>query len=105
MFENGKPDECLLFMRQFNRTLAASGTLEMVVKVQYLRTLVCGEVLHQFDLLSNNAEITETLNEEYIIKGLALKVSTVNSIFFKHNATRNEETTRSKSKTLYGALD
>ena len=28
LFENGKPEEFLLFVRNFNMTLAASGTLE-----------------------------------------------------------------------------
>ena len=59
-------------------TLMASGTLETGAKVQYLRTLVRGEALHQFDSLYADVEITEPLTVEYIIKGLALYFPPVN---------------------------
>ena len=58
LFDNGKPKEFLLFVRNFNMNLAASGTLEAGVKYQYLRTIVCGEALYQFDLLSDDVEVT-----------------------------------------------
>ena len=58
LFLNGYPEEFLLFVCNFNMTLAASGTLEAGVKVQYLHTLVRGEVLHQFYLLSADVEST-----------------------------------------------
>ena len=41
-FDNGDPEEFLFFVRDSNMTLAASGTLEMGAKIQYLCTLVCG---------------------------------------------------------------
>ena len=50
-FENGDPEE-FFFVLNFNMTLAASGTLEAGAKYQYICTLVCGEALRQFDLLS-----------------------------------------------------
>ena len=62
-FDNGNPEEFLLFLHNFNTILAATGTLETVTKIQYLRTLVCGEALHQFDLLSSDMEMSETLNK------------------------------------------
>ena len=49
---NGDPEEFLLFMHKFNMTLTASGALGAVAKVQYLCTLVRGEALRQFYLLS-----------------------------------------------------
>ena len=52
--------------------LAETGTLEMDTKIQYIRMLVCGEVLRQFYLFSAEIENTETLNVDYYIKGLAL---------------------------------
>ena len=64
-------------------TLAATGTLETVTKIQYLRTLVCGEALHQFDLLSSDLEMMETLNTEYIIKVLELYSPPVNLLLKK----------------------
>ena len=52
LFENGEPEEFLLSVRNFNMTLAVSETLEMGAKIQYLRTLVRGEFLRQFESLS-----------------------------------------------------
>ena len=71
LFDNGDPEEFLLFVRNLNMTLAASGTLEVGTKYQYLQTLVHGEALCQFKLLSAEVEITQTLNIEDIIKGLS----------------------------------
>ena len=61
-------------------TLAASWTLEAGPKYQYLFTLVCGEALHQFDLLSADLEGTGTLNVDYIIRCLSQYTPPVNSL-------------------------
>ena len=71
LFNNGKPEGFLLSVRNFNMTLAASGILDAGTKCQYHRTLDCGEVLRQFDSLYADPESTETLNVDYIIRGLA----------------------------------
>ena len=60
-----------MFIRNFNTTPAATGMLEMDANIQYLCTLVCGESLRQFYLLSAEVEKTETTNVDYNIKGLA----------------------------------
>ena len=52
----------------------------MGVKIQYLRTLVRGEALRHFYVLSADVENTETLNLDYYIKGLALYFFPVNSL-------------------------
>ena len=57
LFDNGDLEEFLLFVCNFNMTLVASGTLDTDAKIQYLCTLVRGEALHQFDLLSADMEI------------------------------------------------
>ena len=51
LFDFGKPEEFLLFIRNFNMTLETIKTLYMEPKIQYLCTLVRGEALRQFDLL------------------------------------------------------
>ena len=71
LFHNGDPEEFLLFFRNFNMTLAASRILGEGAKYQYLRNLVCGEALHWFDLLYADTESAETLNVDYIIRGLS----------------------------------
>ena len=78
MFDNGDPEE--FFVRNFNMTIAALGKLGMGTTIQYLSTLVHGEVLRHFYSLSSDMEITETLTLEYIIKGLALYAFPVNLI-------------------------
>ena len=70
--------------------LSALGTLEAGAKYQYLRTLVCGEALRQFDLLSDDIEGTETLNVDYIIKGLAHYFPSINLLFKKSSACAME---------------
>ena len=45
-FDNSRPEEFLLFVSNFNMTLAASGTLESGTKIQYLRMIVHGEALN-----------------------------------------------------------
>ena len=64
LFDNGEPEEFLLFVRNFNMTLAAPGTLETDTNIKYLCTLICGEVLHQFESFSNDVESTETITVE-----------------------------------------
>ena len=72
LFEHGKPKEFLLFVRNINTTLVATITLETDEKVKYLHTLVRGEALHQFDLLSADMENTDTSSAvEYLLKGSA----------------------------------
>ena len=70
LFEHGDTEEFLLFVPNFQMTLEATGTLETEANVQYLRTLVHGEALHQFDLLSIDVENTDTsLDVDYLMKG------------------------------------
>ena len=72
LFDNGKPEEFLSFVRNFQTTLAAMGTLETEAKVHYLHMLVFGEALNQFDLLSADMENMDTsLDVDYLLKGLA----------------------------------
>ena len=71
LFDHGKPEDFLLFIRNFNTNLAATGMLNMDTKIQYLCTLFLAEVLHKFCLLFADVENTETLNVDYYTKGLA----------------------------------
>ena len=80
LFDNGETEEFFLFVHNFNMTLVASGPLESGAKYKHLRTLVCGEALCQFDSLSADVEGTETLNIDYIIRGLAQYFSPVDSL-------------------------
>ena len=71
-FDHGDPEEFLLFVRNFIITIAAPGTLETDVKVQYICTIIHGEALHKFDMLYVDVEnMDTTLTVDYLIKGLA----------------------------------
>ena len=52
LFDHGYPEEFLLFVRNFNMNLTATGTLDIDVNIQYMCTLFRGEALRQIDLLS-----------------------------------------------------
>ena len=57
LFDHGKPEKFILFVTNFQTTLAATGTLQTEAKVQYFCTLVRGEELRQFDLFSDEVRI------------------------------------------------
>ena len=46
LFDNDDRKYFLLFVRNFNMTLVASGALESGTKIQYLRMIVHGEALN-----------------------------------------------------------
>ena len=52
LFHYSDQEEFLLFVRNFNMNLKASGNLETAAKVKCHRKIVSGESLHQFDTLS-----------------------------------------------------
>ena len=52
-------------------TLATSETLEAGAKYQYFFTFVRVEALRQFYSLSADVEVTETINVDYIVRGLS----------------------------------
>ena len=57
-------------------TLAATVKLETEANVQYLSMLVCGETLHNFELLSADVENKNTsLDVDYLLKDLAWCIS------------------------------
>ena len=58
--------------------------------MQYICTLVRGEVLYQFDLVSTDAKNTENLLDvDYLLKGLAWYLPPVNSLSKQKRAMRH----------------
>ena len=90
LFDNGEPEEFLLFIRNFNMTLATSGTLEAGAKYQYLCNIFCREALRHFESLSYYWESTQTPNGHDIIKGLSQYCFPVN-LLFKEKITMRRE--------------
>ena len=85
---NGDPEEFLLFIHYFNMTLKAPGMLETSAKVQYLCTLVRGEVLCQFETLYDDTESTTPLTVEVIILVLGLYYIPINFLSKKNHTMR-----------------
>ena len=72
LFDHVALEKFLLIVQNFQISLAATGMLEMEAKIQYLCTLLCGEALCQFDLVSADAKNIKTLLDvDYLLKGLA----------------------------------
>ena len=72
LFENGEPEEFLLFVCNFNMTLTASQMLKTAGKVQYLLMIIGGEALRQFYPMSSDMEGTNPLTAEAITLGLGV---------------------------------
>ena len=84
-------------------TLASTGTLETDAKIQYLRTLVRGEALCQFDLFPSEVENAETLKIGYYIRGSALYFPPVNSLLKKSAMRLRRKRTRGLKVRCYAA--
>ena len=59
-------------------TIKASGTLVDITKIKYLRTLVHGEVLRQFEMFSDEVRSTNSEKLRSIILGLGTYFPPVN---------------------------
>ena len=72
LFYNGKPEALLFLIRNINITLEASGTIKAGANIQYLHTMLRGEVLRQFDALSDEVEsaIPEALKYIILVLGM-----------------------------------
>ena len=70
LFDNSAIGEFLLFARNFNVTLKASGTLNSGVNIQYRCNLVRGEELCQFDTLPTKVGSAIPENLTSIILGV-----------------------------------
>ena len=80
LIDNGKPEEFLLFVRNFKMTLEASGTLDASAKLHCIYTLLRGEALHKFDTLCDQVRSTNITNLSRILLGLGTYSSPVNML-------------------------
>ena len=86
LHDNGDTEDFMFFVRHFNTTPAASGTLEIYAKVQYLHTLVSGELLCWFHLLSAGVEGTNPLTVKNYYFWVGCLIFPVNQISKKKSA-------------------
>ena len=78
LFDNGYPEEFLLFIRNFQITPKASVNLSDGTNIHYLFTVLYGEALHQIDTLSVEVGITTRANLNRIILGLCMYFFPIN---------------------------
>ena len=84
MFENGKTGGFLLFIRNFQMTLGASGALTASAKIQYLSKLLCGEVLGKLDMLPVEVGSTSATHLNHILLVLGAYVFPINALSKKN---------------------
>ena len=70
LFNNGKLEDFLLFTQNFKMMLEASVTLVTNAKLQYIRTILNGEELRQFDTFCDQLGITNTAHVRPIVLGV-----------------------------------
>ena len=87
-FYNYEPEEFLLFLQKFETTLEASGTLAASAKIQYLHTLVHGDLLGQIYTLSVEVRSTASEHLKLIILGLGTYSFLVNALSKQRCAVR-----------------
>ena len=88
-FDNIEPQEFLMFIRNFNMTLKASGTLKSSAKIQCLCTLTRGEEVHHFDMLSSELGSATTENLTSVILGLGMYSFPINALSKKKCVMRH----------------
>ena len=52
MLKNGKPEEFLMIAKNFNTTIDGTGTTYVSGRINYIRTMFCGEYLQKIDELA-----------------------------------------------------
>ena len=70
LFHNCEPEEFLLFVQNFKMTPDALETLSTNVKIHYLRTILRGVELHQFDSLCAHVAIVTIAYLNRVVLGL-----------------------------------
>ena len=89
LFDNDNLEYVLLYVCNVHTTIYSLGTLDPTAKAKYLRTIVCEEVLRQFDLLYAEVESENPLIVEAIVFGLGAYFPPVNSPWKKERAMRS----------------
>ena len=79
LFYNNKTEELLLFVHILKMVLDASRTLADNVNLQFLNTIICGEVLQQVHHLCDKVGSTTMAHIKRVILGLGTYFSPLNA--------------------------
>ena len=66
MFENGKPEEFLQMMKDFKTGTDGTGTTSAPENIQFLRKMLRGETLWEFDVIASQVGITTNVHLKQI---------------------------------------
>ena len=105
IFNNGKTEEFLLFIRNFQMTLETARAIAAGSKIRYIGMLVCDETPHQLGTLSVEVVSTTSENLKPIILYLGTYFFLLMRCLKKSDAPWNEESARFKSKMLLCSHD
>ena len=75
IFNNVQPDEFLLFIKDFRRTLEDTGAILTSGHIHYLCSLIHREALHKLYYIDNYHRDTTATNVEAIMQGLGMYFS------------------------------
>ena len=105
-FENGKPEELIQMMKDFNTATDRTGTTSDNGKIQFLRTMLRGEALREFDVITSQVGST-TNGYIKLIKEVANLLSPpqrAQKTETRHEA-RNEKTPRSPLRNIFSTTN
>ena len=86
LFDNGEPEEFLLFIQNYQITLDELGTLATGTNIQYLCILLHGEAIHQLETLSVEVGSLTIEHLNRIILGFGTYLFPVNVLSKKKRA-------------------
>ena len=81
LFDNGEFDEFLLFMQNSNMMLNESWMLTDNKKLQYIRTIIRGQALHQLDTLCGQVGSTTMSHLNHLVLGLGTYFPPMNTLY------------------------
>ena len=100
LFDNGYPEELLLFVQNFKMTIDASGTLIANAKLHYLCTQLHVEALHQSYTLCDQVGSTNMSHLNQFILGLGTYYFPVNALSEQMSVIRRGMRNLRKLKVL-----
>ena len=98
-FENSQPEEFLQIMKKFKIVVDGTGTTTVAGKINYLRNLLRGKALREFDKLSSQKSGTNNTHMKFIQEGLLGYLPPINALSKQNRVMRCLETSLSSALT------
>ena len=106
LFDNGDPEEFLFLKKNYKMALNALVTLTIDAKFQYLRTLLHGKALHDFEILCIQIWSITTAHLNLILLSLGMWFNLPTHCLKKmYDMPQDEESEQIESMVLRSAYD